>query len=216
MKAVIVAGGEHDQGDEQALTGADLVIAADSGANWLDAIGVRPDRLIGDLDSADPAVVDRLRAAGVAIEQHPVDKDASDLELSLSWALAQGADEIVVVGWRGGAVDHLAANLLLLATQLTSGATLRLSARHTQARVIHGPGRLSVDGGPGARVSLLPLGPVDGVTTSGLHWPLEGAHLGPGSTLGLANRVDSIGAGVWVESGQLLVIEINDDEGGAS
>ena len=113
-------------------------------------------------------------------------------------------------------MDHLAANLLLLATQLPSGTTLRLSARHTQARVIHGPGRLSVDGGPGARVSLLPLGPVDGVTTSGLHWPLEDAHLEPGSTLGLANRVDSIGASVWVESGQLLVIEIDDDEGGAS
>ena len=216
MKAVIVAGGEHDQGDEEALAGADLVIAADSGANWLDAIGVRPDRLVGDLDSADPAVVDRLRAAGVAVEQHPVDKDASDLELSLVWALRQGADEIVVLGWQGGAVDHLAANLLLLGTALPTGTTLRLSAGHTLARVIQGPGRLDVDHGPGARVSLLPLGPVDGVTTSGLHWPLEDAHLAPGSTLGLANRVDTVGATVWVESGQLLVIEIADNEGGAS
>ena len=128
MKAVIVAGGEHDPGDERALIGADLVIAADSGANWLDAVGVQPDRLIGDLDSADPAVVDRLRAAGVVVEQHPVDKDASDLELSLEWALRQGADEIVVLGWGGGAVDHLAANLLVLAIALPTGTTLRLSA----------------------------------------------------------------------------------------
>lgn len=214
MKAVIVAGGEHDQADERALAGADLVIAADSGANWLDAVGVFPDRLIGDLDSVDPAVVERLRAAGVPVEQHPVDKDASDLELSLHWALRQGADEIVVLGWRGGAVDHLAANLLLLATALPAGTTLRLSATHALARVLRGPGRAVLDHGPGARVSLLPLGPVDGVTTSGLHWPLEEAHLDPGSTLGLANRVETDGATVWVEAGDLLVIEITDDEGG--
>ncbi len=214
MKAVIVAGGEHDEGDQRALTGADLVIAADSGANWLDAIGVRPNRLIGDLDSADPAIVDRLRTAEVAVEQHPVDKDASDLELSLEWALRQGADDIVVLGWRGGAVDHLAANLLLLATALPTGTTLRLSAGHTRARAIHGPGRLAIENGAGVRVSLLPLGPVDGITTSGLHWPLEDAHLEPGSTLGLANRVETEGATVWVESGRLLVIEIADNEGG--
>ena len=216
MKAVIVAGGEHDPGDERALIGADLVIAADSGANWLDAVDVRPNRLIGDLDSADPAVVDRLRAAGVVVEQHPVDKDASDLELSLEWALRQGADEIVVLGWGGGAVDHLAANLLVLAIALPTGTTLRLSAGQTLARVIHGPGRLAIENGAGARVSLLPLGPVEGVTTSGLHWTLEDAHLHPGSTLGLANRVETAGATVWVESGQLLVIEIAGNGGGAS
>ena len=59
-------------------------------------------------------------------------------------------------------------------------------------------------------------GPCRGVTTSGLHWVLEHTRLDPGSTLGLANRVDVEGASVWVESGQLLVIEIANNEGGAS
>jgi thiamine pyrophosphokinase len=160
--------------------------------------------------------VDRLRAAGVPVEQHPVDKDASDLGLSLDWVLRQGADEIVVLGWQGGAADHLAANLLLLAAPLPSGTTLGLSAGHTLARVLRGPGRLELDRRPGTRVSLLPLGPVDGVTTGGLQWALDDARLDPGSTLGLANRVDVEGASVRVESGQLLVIEIANSEGGAS
>ena len=217
MKAVIVAGGEHDQGDERALAGADLVIAADSGANWLDAIGVRPDRLIGDLDSADPAVVDRLRAAGVAVEQHRVDKDASDLELSLDMGAPPGRRRDRgpgLAGRRGGPPGR----------QPAAPGDRASDGHHAPAqRGAHaGPGHpwsrpaWTWSHGPGARVSLLPLGPVDGVTTSGLHWPLEDAHLDPGSTLGLANRVETDGATVWVESGQLLVIEIADNEGGAS
>ena len=216
MKAVIVAGGEHDPRDERALTDADLIIAADSGANWLDVVGVRPDRLIGDLDSVDPAVVERMRAAGVEVDQHPIDKDASDLALSVEWAVRHGADDIVVLGWRGGALDHMAANLLLLAAPLPAGTMLRLSAADTTARVLRGPGQLALGDGPGSRVSLLPLGPTHGVTTHGLHWSLDDAHLDPGSTRGLANRVDAPGASVRVESGQLLVVEIAENEGGGS
>lgn len=214
MKAVIVAGGDHASGDERELADADLIIAADSGANWLHAIGVRPHRLIGDLDSADPGVVDELRVAAVEVDQHAVDKDASDLELSLSAALESGADEVVILGWQGGAVDHLAANLLLLAAPRPHGTTVRLRAGPALARVVEGPGRLTIDGPPGTRVSLLPIGAADGVTTQGLHWVLAADHLEPGSTRGLANLVESPKAAVWVESGRLLVIEITEAHGG--
>jgi len=214
VKAVIVAGGEHASGDERELADADLVIAADSGANWLDAIGIRPHRLIGDLDSADAGVVERLRANAIPVDVHPVDKDASDLELSVSAAVDSGADDIVILGWQGGAVDHLAANLLLLAAPLRAGTMLCLRAGVTVARAVHGPGRLTIDGPPGTRVSLLPIGPVDGVTTQGLHWALEDDHLEPGSTRGLANMVESPEATVWVDSGRLLVIEITEEHGG--
>ena len=66
MRIVIVAGGELAPGDANRLEGADLVIAADGGASALDALGRRPDRLVGDLDSVEPALVLRLEAEGVA------------------------------------------------------------------------------------------------------------------------------------------------------
>lgn len=214
MKAVIVADGEHAPADSRVLVDAELIIAADGGAEWLDARGVAPHVLIGDLDSADPALVERLGAARVSIERHPVDKDASDLELGVAAATKVGADEIVVLGALGGALDHLLANVLLLGSNALAGRAIRLVHGSTTARLLTGPAEAQLDGPLGARVSLLAVGPAaDGVTTHGLRWPLAADRLDPGSSRGLANIVEGVPAGVSLVAGRLLVVEIAGGEG---
>jgi thiamine pyrophosphokinase len=215
VKAVIVADGEHAPTDQRLLTDADLIIAADGGAGWLEAVGVAPHQLVGDLDSADPALVDRLESAGVALERHPADKDASDLELSLRAATRAGADQIVVLGALGGALDHLLANVLLLDSDAAGNREVRLVHGSTSARLLAGPGRAELYGPPGSRVSLLAVGTAaDGVTTQGLRWPLVDDQLEAGSSRGLANVVVAAPAGVSLAAGRLLVIEIADAERG--
>jgi thiamine pyrophosphokinase len=215
VKAVIVADGEHAPADQRHLTDADLIIAADGGAGWLDAVGVAPHRLVGDLDSADSALVDQLESAGLSLERHPADKDASDLELSLLAATRAGADQIVVLGALGGALDHLLANVLLLGSDAAGNREIRLVHGSTTARLLVGPARAELLGPPGSRVSLLAIGPAaEGVTTQGLRWPLVDDRLEAGSSRGLANVVVAVPAGVSLAAGRLLVIEIADGEGG--
>ena len=215
MKAVIVADGEHAPADRYQLTDADLIIAADGGAGWLDAVGVAPHRLVGDLDSADPALVDQLESAGVLLERHPPDKDASDLELSLQAATRAEADQIVVLGALGGALDHLLANVLLLGSDAAGNREIRLVHGSTSARLLAGPAHAELLGPSGSRVSLLAVGPAaEGVTTQGLRWPLVDDRLEAGSSRGLANVVVAVPAGVSLAAGRLLVIEIADGKGG--
>jgi len=215
VKAVIVADGEHAPADQRQLTDADLIIAADGGAGWLDAVGVAAHRLVGDLDSADPALVHRLESAGVPLERHPPDKDASDLELSLQAATRAEADQIVVLGALGGALDHLLANVLLLGSDAAGNREIRLVHGSTSARLLAGPARAELLGPPGSRVSLLAVGPAaEGVTTQGLRWPLVDDRLEAGSSRGLANVVAAAPAGVSLAAGRLLVIEIANGEGG--
>jgi thiamine pyrophosphokinase len=115
VKAIVVAGGDAAPEDAVQLMGADVVIAADSGAAWLDAVGRQPDLLIGDMDSIPPDLLERLEARGVATESHPPDKEASDAELAVARAVEMGATEIVILGGFGGQrLDHELANLLLL------------------------------------------------------------------------------------------------------
>lgn len=209
MKAVIVADGAHSPADRRRLAGADLVIAADGGAEWLAAVGVPPDRIVGDLDSADHETVRRLADAGVPVERHPADKDASDLELSLGAAAAAGANEVVILGALGGDLDHLAANLLLLGSDLAAGGATRLVHDRTTARMLVGSARLGLDAPVGSRCSLLAVGvPAEGVTTRGLQWTLENARLESGSSRGLANVILEVPATVTIAAGRLLVIEI--------
>lgn len=217
MKAVIVADGDHAPTDRRELADADFIIAADGGADWLDAIGIAPHLVIGDLDSADPTVIDRLAASGVAVERYPADKDASDLELSVAAAAKTGAEEIVVLGALGGALDHLLANVMLLGSNAAAGRVIRLVCGPTSARLLTGPAGTGLEAPVGSRVSLLAVGPAaDGVTTQGLRWPLADDRLEQGSSRGLANVVEDAPARVSLVGGRLVVIEVADPERGGT
>jgi thiamine pyrophosphokinase len=209
MRVVIVAAGDLAHSDARWLDDADMLVAADGGARALDELGRLPDLVIGDLDSAEPSLVDRLEAAGTRVERHPADKDASDLELALLSAVGAGADEIVLLGALGGTrLDHELANLLLLTDDALAACEVRIVRGRTTVRVLRGGDRLALSGDPGDLATLLPIGgDAAGVTTHGLHWPLEGATLRMGRSRGLSNSIASLPAYVFLERGALLVVE---------
>ena len=209
MKVVVVASGELAPDDAGWLDGADLVIAADGGAASLDAIGRVPDRLIGDLDSIEPALVGRLEAAGTKVDRHRPDKDASDAELAIQAALAAGATHIVLLGAFGGArIDHELANVLMLADPALVGADIQAVRGRSRVRALAGGRRLDLEGVAGDIVTLLPVGgDAEGVTTEGLRWSLDGATLRIGRSRGLSNLIEAAPAWVRVRSGTLLVVE---------
>jgi len=209
MRIVVVASGDLGVGDARHLDGAAAVIAADGGAASLDRIGRLPDRLVGDLDSVPDELVERLTAAGVAIERHPADKDASDTELAIEAAREAGATEIVLLGAIGGPrLDHELANLLLLADPALAGRDVRIVHGSTVVRCLHGGERLTLDGAAGDLATLLPIGgDAAGITTDGLRWPLAGATLRLGRSRGLSNVVVETPASVSLEQGALLVVE---------
>jgi thiamine pyrophosphokinase len=209
VKAVIVASGEPVEADLHALDGADLVLAADGGANWLAAAGISPDWLVGDLDSIGADELAGVESSGARIERHPVAKDASDLTLAVKRARALGADEIVILGaLHGDRLDHELANVLLLADPALRGHDVRIQRGGTMVRALAGPGGLELAGRAGARVTMLPVTEAAaGITTRGLRYPLMGETVVLGSSRGLSNEILEPGASVQLEAGVLLVVE---------
>ena len=207
-RAVLVASGTPDPADAAWLRDADLIVAVDAGADWLAARGVRPDALVGDLDSVAPALVRSMEADGVAIERHPPAKDQSDMELAITYASRHGADEIVVIGAFGGPrIDHEVANVLLL---VGGAETYRLVLARGEARVTaaRGATERTLEGSPGSLVSLFAAGgDAQGVTTTGLEYPLRDETLTTGSSRGLSNVVVERPATVSLRHGTLLIVE---------
>ncbi len=208
MRFTVVASGDLADGDERWLDGA-TVIAADAGATSLDRLGRTPDRLVGDLDSISDELLARLAAAGVAIDRHAADKDASDTELALEAAIAAGATRIVVLGATGGRrLDHELANVLLLADPALGARDVRIVHGPTTVRVLRDGGRLELEGSAGDLVTLLPVGgDAIGVRIDGVRWPLADATLRLGRSRGLSNEVVEPRASVSLERGSLLVVE---------
>src|SRR4051812_22372788 len=158
-----------------------FVIAADSGLHHAQDLDVAVDVVVGDFDSVDENRLARAVDAGTLVERHPTDKDFTDLELALRAALRHGATDVLVVGGAGGRLDHLLANLLVLADDAFAG--VRMEALVGEARVTVVRDRAELRGAPNSLLTLLPIGgAAHGVRTKGLRFPLAGETLSPGET----------------------------------
>ena len=189
--------------------GIDLVIAADGGARHAAGLGRSIDLWVGDGDSLGAAGVEALRAAGIPTQLSPVDKDESDTELAVLAAAAAGALRMTILGALGGnRVDHAVANVWLLAHPALGDRRACLLDDRARIRLLPA-GRHDLGGRTGDVISLFAFGgDAEGLTTSGLRYPLTGEPLRSGSTRGLSNVRDAADAGIDIREGRILVVEI--------
>ena len=182
-----------------------FVVAADVGLAEANRLGVGVDLLVGDLDSVKPADLEAFESAGSEVRRHPEDKDATDLDLAIMEAIAAGVERVVVVGGDGGRLDHLIGNALVLASPRF--AAVEIDAVFGGARM-HVVRRLrELTGLTGELISLFAAGaPARGVRTEGLRWPLDGADLEPGSSLGISNLFLGQRASIEVSDGVVLAV----------
>ena len=187
------------------LPEADLVIAANSGLEQATLLGLSVDLLVGDLDSVSGKALTAANEAGIRIERHPADKDATDLELALAAAQREGADRVVVVGGAGGRIDHLLANALLMASP--AWADLDIDWLVGPARIVAVREEALFSGQPGDLLTLLAVGgPASGISTEGLEFPLVNEVLLASSTRGVSNVLAQEQAVVRLNAGVLLAI----------
>lgn len=186
------------------LPDADLVIAADSGLALAADLGMSVDLLVGDLDSVDPAELETARRAGLDIETHPIDKDATDLDLAMAAAVDREARRIVVVGAGEGRLDHLLGVATLLGSDRWSSVSIEWHTDGSTAYVVRRSIRI-----PAAKGDLVSLVPVNGdarVTLAGTKWRLEREALRFGTTRGISNEAVDEAVQLDVHQGVVLLI----------
>lgn len=183
----------------------DFILAADGGTRHALALGLIPAAVIGDLDSISDQERKMIKGAGVEIIQHPRDKDETDLELALDYAVEQGYRKIVILGAIGGRLDQTLGNLALLSTTRHPSPAIRIDDGVEEAFFVWTRGE--VRGRNGDLVSLIPWGgDVHGVHTEGLRWPLSNETLFSHKTRGISNEMFGENASVEIASGLLLVV----------
>lgn len=184
----------------------DRVIAADGGVAHALALGLRPDRVVGDFDSLPRERWPEVKRLGAEVVRVPREKDETDTELAIRTALAWGCTEIVLVGGVGSRLDHSLANLFLLAS-LPPGVRGRLLDERNEIRFLRSGEEIQLPARPGAYLSLVPLTPeVTGVEAAGVRWPLQGARLTWSASLGVSNEFTAPEARIRVGKGCLAVV----------
>ena len=205
----------------------DLVLAADGGYRALYSLGYTPDLLLGDFDSLG----DLPLPPDLPVLRFPARKDDTDTGLALRHGLDRGFRDFALYGCAGGRVDHLLANLQSMARVSRLGATIRLAAPEYDAWALTGPAPSTpapdasgpaphAPDGPAATLTLpdRPGGTLvsvfchgdraEGVTLTGLAYPLSDAALTGDFPLGVSNRrLDGQRATVAVRRGTLLILQ---------
>jgi thiamine pyrophosphokinase len=206
-RVIIIANGELRDVDHarRLIAPGDLLIAADGGARHCRRLGLTPHIVVGDLDSLTPDERAELEQAGARFEIHPARKDETDLELALRVALRERAHDVLILAALGGRWDQTLANVLLLAHPAFAPLSLRLNNGPDTLWIVRD--RATVRGARGDTLSLLPLaGDVEGVTLTGLEYPLDDSTLRFGYTTGVSNVLTAPEATITVRRGILLVV----------
>jgi thiamine pyrophosphokinase len=191
---------------KQIATDCDLLIAADGGAKHFADIGLTPQIIVGDMDSADSDIWKNNR--GIEYIQYPEAKDKSDTELAVEYALERGCNQVILLAATGGRLDHTLGNVALLASHpgqvaLFDGTSTLVAVDKSEKCILHGK--------IGTRVSLIPYGlDPSKVRTNGLKYALQDECLNS-ATHGLSNELSRTETCICVSNGILLVYIENED-----
>ncbi len=184
---------------------AEILIAADGGADSILAAGFKPDAIVGDLDSLSEAA----RLCGC--ELHKItDQNYTDCDKLLRYVQDRELLPITLAGIEGDRIDHVLGSLYSVAA---SGIHDRISlAFRRSLGWIVGPGIHLRPCEPGRVVSLIPLITCANVRTGGLKWPLTGQTLEAGGLTSVSNQATASEISIGLDRGSLLLTVEHDSE----
>lgn len=180
----------------------DFVIACDSGLRHTDALGLTPDLIVGDFDSAEKP---HLPIETLVL---PREKDDTDTVFAAKEALKRGFDDFLLLGAAGGRLDHTLGNIAVLLLLNAQGAHAVLADDYSEMEIVSQTPVLIPD--TFAYFSLLAVdGEASGVSVQHAKYPLDGASVTPAYPYGVSNEpLPGQVAEVSVETGRLLLIKV--------
>lgn len=179
-----------------ALALAPEAVAADGGGDVALPGGRQFAAVIGDMDSLRDA--EGLRARGVAL--HAIsEQESTDLEKCL---YSVEAPLFLGLGFLGGRVDHTLAAMNVLVRY----ARMPVVLLGAEDLCFVCPRDLVLEVAAGTRVSLFPMGPVTGVASEGLRWPVAGLAMAPDARSGTSNVATGGRLRLGFDAARMLVI----------
>jgi thiamine pyrophosphokinase len=149
------------------LRDAPMVICCDGAAQKLIGSGIRmPDYVVGDLDSLNQELLDRLGDKVIRIES----QDSNDLTKAFELALSLRSEKVVILGATGLREDHTLGNISLLVRYAEQADVLMYT---DYGRFIAISETTTFPSHRGQQVSIFSLTPNSPITYEGLKWDIK-------------------------------------------
>ena len=183
----------------QFLNDIDIIIAADGGANTCRKLGLKPDYIVGDLDSVLDSTLQLFNEASVIRME---DQDFSDMQKALTFAKGLNPKKIKIFAAFGERSDHTFSNLLYFASM---NLPVEPEIFDNFGRfIILEKGNHEIYGNPGQPVSIISLTPVINLNLSGFKFAVIQENFSPFFN-GTSNEFTQNNATITFDSGRLFV-----------
>jgi thiamine pyrophosphokinase len=183
----------------------DYIICADGGAAHVAKLGLTPDVIIGDFDSLSPSMQRKFAKQKIEQVKFPNDKNETDSELAIQYAIEKGYTNILVFGLLGSRLDHLLTNILALSLLKPLEANVKMIEGNQEIQLIRD--FITLKGNAGDLVSLIPIQKdAEGIITKNLQYPLNDETLYVGYSRGMSNVMTQKIATISLKKGLLLII----------
>ena len=142
------------------------IIAADGAANYLIKNNIKPNIIIGDLDSLDTKL-DLSTSNVIKVE----DQNSTDFEKALSYIKAHNSHPVLVLGINGGEIDHILDNTNKFIKYSTDIPMVFFDAPNKWSIAIQK--EIVITTKKSSAVSIFPFQENTYLKSSGLHWELN-------------------------------------------
>lgn len=213
MEIIIVANGHIKNMNflQSAIKNSDYIICADGAAEYLMCLDIYPNLLVGDFDSINEKTLEWIKRNNVKIRRFPKEKDMTDTELAVEFALKQNPQQITIIGAMGSRLDHSLSNIMLL---------YKIYKMGIDAIIVDELNYVTITGDvlemrcrAGQTISIIPIGgDAKGVTLEGLEYSLIDYNIEMGSSLGISNKSVAEEIVISVKNGILLVAGVCSEE----
>ncbi|MCA1030027.1 thiamine diphosphokinase [Bacillus timonensis] len=210
MNIHILAGGPKEFVPDLNPYANETWVGVDKGVLYLINEGITPVESFGDFDSVTEEERHFLQT-NTNLNIYPAEKDKTDLELALDWAIQQNPCQIKIFGATGGRLDHFLANVQLLSQPLNKNIDCELIDKQN-VLTLKKPGTYNIEKNTNyPYVSFLPFKQeIKDLTLIDFKYKLKNSNISFGSTLCISNElINNIGTFSF-KDGILMMIRSSD------
>lgn len=216
MKTLIISGGRINQSflmDFLNENQFDTVIGVDKGIEMCYRCNIIPSVLMGDFDSIRQDILKYYEEnTSIPVQRFKPEKDDTDTQMALQWAINSGSDEIAIIGATGSRIDHLLGNIQTLSMVLEKNINAYMLDENNKIMLLKGDIHLKKSQQYADYVSLLALtNQVTKLTLTGFKYPLNEYTLtNQSGGFGVSNEIIEENASIKFQSGILIMIQSKD------
>ena len=162
----------------------DEIIGVDNGTAHLFERSLIPSKVLGDLDSITPVLLEKVENLNIELIRYEPDKDKTDFELSLDSIRNPEEKNICIIGGEEGEIDHLFSifSLVINYEFATNVTWLYMD------KTIVFKNNVSIFLNEGTKFSVVPISNLKKLTISGAKWNLNEENIVAGSSKTLRNE----------------------------